>query len=37
MIILPRIQATRLVNNFPNLTISNEEANTPKIHACFQG
>lgn len=36
LIILPRIEATGLVNNFHNLTISNEEANTPKIHACFQ-
>ena len=30
---LPKIQTNGLVNNFRNLTSTNEKANTPKIHA----
>ena len=35
-IILPEIRTRGLVNNFRNLTISNEKANTPKIRTSLQ-
>ena len=35
-IILPEFEARELVNNFRNLTISNEKANTQKIRSSLQ-
>ena len=35
-IILPKFETRELVNNFRNLTISNEKANTQKIRSSLQ-
>ncbi len=36
IIILPKFETRELVNNFRNLTISNEKANTQKIRSSLQ-